>query len=156
MTKRCAALVIVGDTVAVVDASVPARAAEAITINSDTSWKLQSGDRAQAYSILHQRCADFLRESGIELAFIKASALPTGSAKLALLHSAEVRGVIAASAASVCPVKILSKAVISRTYGDRKVDEYLKDDSFWCAQTMGGTLRKSSREAAMLLIAGRK
>lgn len=156
MGKHCAAFLVVGESISVVDALVPAAATDLITINSDTSWKLQSGDRAQAYSMLHQRCSDYLRENGIELVYVKASALPTGSAKLALLGSAEVRGVVIAAAASVCPVKLLSKAVISRTYGNRKVDEYLKDDSFWSSQTTGGSLRKSSREAAMLLVAGRK
>lgn len=60
-----------------------------------------------------------------------------------------------AAAASQCPVKALSKAVISRTYGDRKVDEYVADDAFWADKTTGGALRKLSREAAMLLIAAR-
>jgi hypothetical protein len=69
--------------------------------------------------------------------------------------SAEVRGVIIAAAASVCEVKVASKAVTSRTYGERKVDEYLVDDAFWHEQTQGGRLRKTSREAAMLVIAAR-
>ena len=71
------------------------------------------------------------------------------------MTSAEVRGVIIAAAASVCEVKVLSKSLISRTYGERKVDEYLEDDAFWREQTQGGTLRKMSREAAMLVIAAR-
>jgi hypothetical protein len=72
-----------------------------------------------------------------------------------LLISAEVRGVIIAAAASVCEVKVVSKAVISRTYGERKVDEYLDDDAFWNEHTQGGKLRKMSREAAMLVVAAR-
>jgi hypothetical protein len=87
---------------------------------------------------------------------VKASALPTsGAPKLSLLTSAEVRGVVIAATASVCDVRVVSKAVISRTYGERKVDEYLQDDGFWDGQTQGGRLRKTSREAAMLLIAAR-
>ncbi|MFC7552320.1 hypothetical protein ACFQU7_08775 [Pseudoroseomonas wenyumeiae] len=96
-----------------------------------------------------------LRENKIASAIIKASALPTGAAKLGLLTSAEVRGVIISAAGSVCDVKVISKAVISRTYGERKVDEYLQDDAFWDEQTEGGKLRKTSREAAMLVIASR-
>ena len=64
-------------------------------------------------------------------------------------------GVIIAAAASVCGVRVISKGVISRTYGKRKVDEYLQDDAFWDEQTEGGKLRKMSREAAMLLVATR-
>ena len=87
---------------------------------------------------------------------MKASAVAgKGSATLGFLLSAEVRGVIIAAAASQCPVRALSKAVISRTYGDRKVDEYVADDGFWAEQTAGGALRKLSRASAMLLIAVR-
>jgi hypothetical protein len=45
--------------------------------------------------------------------------------------------------------------VISRTYGERKVDEYIRDAAFWNEHTAGGKLRKTSREAAMLVIAAR-
>jgi len=148
-------LSISGETITVVDALVPASSKDPITLSADTSWKIQSGDRAQAYSMLHQRCADYLRENNVKKVFIKASALSTGPAKLALLTSAEVRGVVIAASASVCPVVLLSKATISRTYGERKMDEYLKDDEFWDEQTAGGKLRKTSREAAMLIVAGR-
>ncbi|MCY1551239.1 hypothetical protein D9M68_875560 [compost metagenome] len=116
---------------------------------------MQKGDRAPALSVLHQRCADYFRENEVDLVIVKASALPTGSVKLAVLGSAEVRGVVIAAAASSTEVAILSKALISRTYGERKVDEYLKDDSFWAEHTEGGKLRKTSREAAMLVIAAR-
>jgi hypothetical protein len=63
--------------------------------------------------------------------------------------------VVMAAAAAQCAVKALSKAVISRTYGNRKVNEYVADDQFWASRTTGGVLRKLSREAAMLLIAVR-
>lgn len=126
-----------------------------ITILSDANWKLHQGDRGEALAVLHQRCADYLHENKIDHVVVKASALPTGSAKLALLASAEVRGVVIAAAASASKVTILPKSLISRTYGDRKVDEYLKDDEFWDEHTEGGKLRKTSREAGMLIIAMR-
>ena len=72
-----------------------------------------------------------------------------------MLKSAELRGVVISAAASVCEVKQLAKGVVSKTYGDRKVDEYLADDAFWNAQTTGGNLRRMSREAAMYVIAAR-
>jgi len=155
MSKRCAGIVVVGEVVTVVDAEIPNDANDPIVIVADDTWRLQKGDKGSAYAVLHQRCADYLRENQIKAVVVKASALPTSSAKLGLLSSAEVRGVIIAAAAVVCNVKILSKAIISRTYGDRKVDEYIQDDEFWEAQTQGGKLRKSSREAAMLVIASR-
>jgi len=155
MAQRSAGFVVVGDVITVVDAEIPDNADDPIVIVADDTWRVQTGERAPAYAVLHQRCADYLRESQVVSAIIKASALSTGTTKLSLLTSAEVRGVIIAAAASVCTVRILSKSVISRTYGERKVDEYIQDDAFWNEQTQGGGLRKTSRESAMLLIAAR-
>lgn len=155
MSKRWVGLVVVGENVTAVDTEVPDDADDPIIVLADDTWRLQKGDKAAAYAVLHQRCADYLQENGVEKVIVKASALPTGTARLGLLNSAEVRGVIIAAAGSVCDVRILSKAVISRTYGERKVDEYLQDDEFWDEQTDGGKLRKTSREAAMLVVAAR-
>lgn len=156
MVERCVGFVVSGDAVTVVDASVSNSAAEAIALVADDTWKLQKGERAQAYSVLHQRCADYLRENNVDRVVIKASAMPQSGGKVALLYSAEVRGVIGAAAASACGnVTFVAKGVISRTYGERKVDEYIADDDFWDGVTVGGKLRKTSREAAMLIIATR-
>jgi hypothetical protein len=143
------------DSVVAVDAEIPDDDGP-IIIKSDDTWKVQKGDRAAAYNFLHQQCADYIKENGIDAVVVKASAVAgKGSATLGFLLSAEVRGIVIAAAASQCPVKALSKAVISRTYGDRKVDEYVGDDAFWADKTTGGSLRKLSREATMLLIAAR-
>lgn len=156
MIERCVGFVISGNSVTVVDAAIPAEADRPVTIVADDSWRLQKGDRAKAYSVLYQRCADYIGENQISRVVIKASAMPQSGGKLTLLQSAEVRGVIGAASASVCDdVQFLAKGVISRTYGDRKVDEYLNDDGFWDQVTEGGKLRKTSREAAMLIVATR-
>lgn len=155
MTERCVGFVIVGEAVTVIDTIIPNGSDEPLTIVADDTWRLQKGEKGQAYAVLHQRCADYLHENGVGSVVVKASALPTGAPRLGLLTSAEVRGVIIAAAASVCEVKLISKAVISRTYGERKVDEYLQDNHFWDEQTQGRKLRKTSREAAMLVIAAR-
>jgi hypothetical protein len=155
MPTRCLGLAVVGDTITIVDAELPDDSGEPVIVLADDSWKLQSGDRPQAYAVLHQRCVDYIRENKISVAVIKASAASMGGMKLSHLTSAEVRGAVISAAASVCAVKVVPKALISRTYGDRKVDEYLKDDSFWDEKTVGGKIRKSSREAAILIIAWR-
>ena len=155
MAARWLGLIASGDTVTVVDAEIPDDDGP-IVIKSDDTWRVQRGNRADAYSVLYQQCADYVRENKINSVLVKASAVTgKGSATLGLLTSAEVRGVVMAAAASQCPVKPFSKAVISRTYGDRKVGEYVADDAFWAAHTTGGSLRKLSRETAMLLIAAR-
>jgi len=155
MSVRVVGIVVSGDAATIVDAEMPTDLSDPIVILADNSWRLQKGEKGAAYHVLHQRCADYLRENSISRVVIKASALPTGAAKLGLLNSAELRGVIIAAAASVCEIKLLTKASISRTYGERKVDEYIEDDSFWGEQTTGKTLRKLSRESAMLIIANR-
>jgi hypothetical protein len=63
--------------------------------------------------------------------------------------------VIIAAAATAGEVSILQKSLVSRTYGNRNVDDYLADDGFWKAQTIGIGLRKTSREAVMYVIATR-
>jgi len=156
MAERWLGLTASKDSVVMVDAEIPDDGDDPIIIHSDDTWRVQKGDRAEAYNVLHHQCADYVKENAIDVVVVKASAVAgKGSATLGFLLSAEVRGIVIAAAASHCPVKALSKAVISRTYGDRKVDEYLADDSFWADNTNGGELRKLSREAAMLLIAAR-
>ncbi|WP_217808640.1 hypothetical protein [Derxia lacustris] len=137
-------------------AQVPTDLKDPISIEYDQTWNLQSGAREPALYVLHQRCADFLKEQQIKSVVLKASAVPRSTATLALLQSAEVRGVLIAAAASEAQVRSLTKGVVSRTYGDRKVDEYLKDDAFWQDKVTGNGLRKGSREAAMLIIASRE
>lgn len=155
MGSRCVGFMVAGEDVIVVDTEIPDDADEPITIVMDEKWNLAKGDRGEAYATMFQRCGDYLRENRIDKAVIKASALPQSAAKLGLLESAELRGVIIGACASVCKTKVLKKASISRTFGDRKVDEYLRDDGFWDDNVDGGKLRKGSREAAMLVIAER-
>jgi hypothetical protein len=155
MAARYAAFVVSGGSVVVVDAVIPDDDAQPIEIKADETWTLQKGDTSSAYAVMHQRCADYLRENRVDLAVVKASAAGAQGGGLALLKSAELRGAIIAAAASACDVKQLAKAAVSKTYGDRKVDEYLADDAFWNAHTKGGNLRRMSREAAMYVIAAR-
>lgn len=155
MPERWLALSAAKDSVIAVQAEIPDDDGP-IIIQMDDTWRVQRGDRSEAYSVLHQWCSDYVKENGIDKVVVKASAV-TGraSATLAILLSAEVRGIVIAAAAAQCSVQVLSKAVISKTYGDRKVDEYVADHDFWHAHTTGGDLRKLSREAAMLIIAAR-
>lgn len=155
MGSRCVGFVVAGEEVIIIDTEIPDDADEPITIVMDATWSLAKGDRGAAYATMFQRCGDYLRENKIAKAVIKGSALPQSAAKLGLLESAELRGVIIAACASVCETKVLKKAQISRTFGNRKVDEYVKDDGFWDANVEGGKLRKGSREAAMQVFAAR-
>ena len=156
MTQLLAGIVVVGDTTTVVYAEVPDDIEEPITIIADDNWKLQTGARGPALVVQHQRVINFFQEHTVNLAIVKGSASAQGRASLALLESAEARGVVIAAASSVTKVEILTKARISKSYGDRKVDAYLKDDTFWDGHVTGQKLRKASREAAMLIIASRE
>jgi hypothetical protein len=152
VSERWASFVVSGDTITVIEADVPDNEEDPIEILSDATWKVQKGDRPQAYDILYSRCVNFLQDANIERAVIKASATSKGGG-LSMLHSAEVRGVIIAAAATAGEVTIVQKSLVSRTYGDGNVNDYVARDSFWKAHTKGGALRKTSREAAMYLIA---
>ncbi len=155
MPERWVGFAVVGDVVTVVDVEVPDDADNPVTILADDTWKLQKGDRAEAYDVMYRRCTNYFKENGVVKVIVKASALTMGSTKLSHLASAELRGVVIAAAASVASVRTMAKALISRTYGDRKMDQYLQDDDFWDEKTTGGSLRKTSREAAMIVIAAR-
>jgi hypothetical protein len=152
MTERRIGFKVSGDKVIVVDAEVPDDGP--IVLQADHTWSLQKGAREDAYNVLYQQVANYLREHDIKRVVLKGSAVNLrGSMKLAHLESAEVRGVVIAAARSVCPVRSVTKAMISRTFGDRNVDEYVKDGDFWDENVEGVNLRTGSREAALLLIA---
>lgn len=156
MPKRVLGLGATKDNVIYVDVEVPDDPDEPITVLADGNWKIQKGDRSDAYQVLHQQCLDYVTESGVEEVVVKASAvMARGSMRLGMLHTAEVRGIVIAASASCCPVTQLQKAVVSRTYGDRNVDDYIEDDGFWAEHTAGMPLRKMSREVAMLVVAAR-
>ena len=100
MTKRWLGLSASKEGVTYVDVEVPEDDGPIVVLADDT-WKVQKGDRAAAYNVLHQQCADYIRENGIEAVYVKASAVTgKGAAKLGMLESAEVRGVVIAAAAS--------------------------------------------------------
>jgi len=154
MTERRVGFKVSGDKVVVIDAEVPDDGP--IVLLADHTWSLQKGAREDAYNVIYQQVANYLREHEIKRVVLKASAVNVrGSMKLAHLESAEVRGVVIAAARSICPVRSVTKATISRRFGNRSVDEYVKDDTFWTENTEGVDLRAGSREAALLLIAAR-
>lgn len=155
MGERWVGLVVTGGTVRVIDADIPNGGDDPIEILADHKWDLQQGSHPEAYDVIYRRCSSYLKEHNIRRAVIKASEIAR-PAKLAHFESAELRGVIiAAAAASGVPVTLIKKSVISKTYGERKVNDYLQDDEFWDEQTTGEPIRKASREAAMILIASR-
>ena len=149
MTERWVGIVVAGDSVILVDSEVPETGQ--LVLQNDATWRLQAGDRAPAYNVIHQQCRDYLAENKISKVLIMESATARG-AGLLHLRSAELRGVVYAAAASVCEVKSVSKSVLSRTFGERKVGEYEKDDGFWTKHFTGTDLRVGSRSAAIMLL----
>jgi hypothetical protein len=124
----------------------------------DTTWKLQQGARPDAYNVMYNRLLNYLNENSINHVAIKASALSRGTVTFSHLQAAELRGVIIAAAAqSSASIQLLTKAHISRTFGERKVDEYIADEGFWDTRLPDVTnLRKGSRETALLVFAVRR
>lgn len=153
MPDRWLGVLVASEKIIVVDAEVPGSGP--LVIQADHSWSLQGGERPDAYRVMHQHVADYVTENKIKRVVIKGSALSMGSTKMAHLEAAELRGVVAAAAASVADTEFAKKASISRTFGKRKVDDYLADDAFWLTQVRGKNVRLGSREAAMILLAAR-
>ncbi len=131
-----------------IDASLP-------LVLEDFTWNLQKGGRPQSYCVMHERVRNYLSEHGIEYVAIKESSA-SRTMSLSHLHAAELRGVVMAAASSVVSdIRTVNKGVASRTFGERKVDSYISDDSFWAA-SLDGDLRKGSREAAFIVIVARE
>ena len=154
MAPRWLGILVSSDKIVAVDAEVPKTGL--LKLVADHSWSLQEGERATAYAIMHQQVSDYVSEHGIKRVVVKESAVSLGGTKKAHLQAAELRGIVIAAAASKTRTEVISKAHISRTFGSRKVDEYLSDSNFWTAELEGKSLRVGSREAAMVLLAARK
>ena len=151
MPERWIGIVVGSDKVTLVDAEVTDDGP--LIVQSDQSWPLQKGERASAYVVMFQHVSSYVRENKITRAILKESAVGSGATRKAHLEAAELRGVVSCACAQNTSTQFLSKAHISRTFGRRKVDEYISDDSFWSEQITGAPVRKGSREAAMILVA---
>ena len=153
MSEKWLGIMVASDKVTLVYATVPNSGP--IIINADETFTLQKGGRPKAYELMFHRVADYAKDNGISQAVVKESALSLGGTKLSHLTSAELRGVVMCALATVCETKSLSKSMVSRKFGDRKTDEYLKDEDFWRDHTTGKSVRIGSREAVIYMLASR-
>lgn len=152
MTENWVGITVAGEKLVIVHAEVPDTGP--LTIVIDRTIELAKGDRAKGYVTIHKQVADYLAEKKIGRAVIKESALSLSGTKKSHLLSAELRGVVMCACASVCMTTQVSKAKVSKTFGDRKADEYLSDNSFW-DDSIEGQLRVGSREAVLNILAAR-
>lgn len=123
-----------------------------ITVIKDETFDLEDGDRQRAYVVMHRRIADRLSQD-VDEVVVKASSGGQYAAKSAILHAAELRGVFLSAVPEAVTVQQVQKNSVSKNFGSRKVDEYVKDDAFIEKHFKGAGLRKGSREAAILLLA---
>ena len=125
---------------------------EEFELEAANTLHLQSGERPSAYHVMFEQVAALVSERELDCVCIKSSGISLAGTGLAHLEAAELRGVVQAACASACKVRLVNKANTSRNFGERKVNEYLKDDSFW--KSMGlETLAKGKREAAFQVVA---
>jgi len=135
--------------------SLEFREGELPSVLEDLTWNLQTGDRPASYNVMYERILNYLRENCVKSVVIKESAVSQNT-RLSHLLSAELRGVVmAAASAASSDVKTIKKSLISRTFGQRKADEYVSDDVFWNS-SLKGSLRKGSRETALVVIATKR
>lgn len=153
MSERWAGIAVSGDRVTLVDAIVPDEGP--LELQADHTFKLQRGERAEGYHVIHRQIAEYLAQQKINCVIVKASATSKKMGK-GHLEAAELRGVAMAAAASVTQCRSMAMAAVSRNYGERKAAEYVADDDFWDENVIGCRLRNGSREAAMVLLAARK
>ena len=153
MAKRWMGVAVTGNKAVLVTAIE--EDGKSLQIIADDTIDLQSGDRAAAYKVMHDRVSDRVKHNKVEDVFIKSSAVSMSSMKITHLEAAELRGVVIAAAGTGARVRVVSSAQISRTFGKRKFDDYVKDDDFWSANVAGAKLRSGSRPAALLLVAAR-
>ena len=150
MPKECMGIVVSGEQLQ--SAHLHMDGTTATLVNQHT-WKLQSGDLVAAYSAMYERVRDYVKNNKVDEVVIKASAVGQNRPTLAHLKSAELRGVVTvAAAAGGASTTLVQKGTVSRTFGDRKADEYVQDDSFWKTAVIGGDLTKGRREAALLVL----
>lgn len=129
---------------------------DALALFCDDTWNIRGGDHAEAYAAIHDRLLNYLIETHIQCVALKGSALSPVAMRAGNLAAIELRGaVLVAIGHSRARVYVTTKATMSRRFGKRKVDEYVSDDGFWENQ-FGNTLRKGSRETAMLILNARK
>jgi hypothetical protein len=115
-------------------------------------FKVQTGGRAEAYRVLQEYLTDYLQDQKVAGVYVQASAVNRKGTTLGHLHSAELRGVCYAAAASACAtVTPVNKGVVSRKFGERKVDEYVADSDFWKEHGLEA-VPKGMRPAAFLVV----
>lgn len=120
-----------------------------ITLIKDETMNLETGERSTALRNMHQRIFDRLSE-GVDKVVLKASSGGQFAAKTTILHAAELRGVfLSAIPNNIKVVETHSKSV-SRGKS-QKMSDYLSDDGYFSKNFSGVTLRKGSREAALLM-----
>ena len=157
MPERWLGLAVGADEIKVVEAEIPDDANAPVVIKSDHTWPIQAGDRPKAYEVMHRQLVNYTKENGISRAVLKASATGKGmTMKLSHLRAAELRGVAICALASVTDVKTVTKSYVSRNFGERTADEYLKDNDFWTKEVTGAALRAGSRPAALVILAARQ
>lgn len=126
------------------------------SVLQENNWKLQVGDRYEAYGRMFERVSTYLQEGRIDHAVVMGSTPNPAGTRQAHLHAAELRGVvITAASLSTSKLSVVSKAILSRGYGKRNVADYVKDDEYW-TQTLPVLKLKGSREAAILILNARK
>jgi hypothetical protein len=125
------------------------------TLQTETTFKLQMGDRANAYRVLHDQFVSFVKRHHATQVCLKKSALSLRGMKMVHLEAAELRGVVQCAAiVGGAEIRLFNRASASRASGKaggRDVNAYLKDDTHWDSLGLS-ELSKGRREAAFAVV----
>jgi hypothetical protein len=129
-----------------------ARGPDTLTLVISRRLELQQGDRALAFRALGDQLSNILHEAKAATVFIKRSAAGP-HVKLGHLEAAELRGMVFFVATGSARVTAINPTALARTFGNRKPQEYIKNDDYWKDRNLA-ELEKRYRDPCLLIIAG--
>lgn len=117
------------------------------------TWSVDLRNKCASYPALKRIFNEYVVQHGIDAIVLKKGHLGSeGRGHASMISAGELRGVIYI-ACEQCDIFEINRCVVSRTYGDRKVGEYINDSHFWNERVNGISKSRLHREAAILLLA---
>ena len=110
------------DICVAVHAGQSSKSPDALEIKADMDWPVDVDNRASSYDRIYWKMREYISRNEITDVVLKAGAFgPDGRASGNLIPASELRGVLMAAAITICPVRLMNKASITRKYGSKNI-----------------------------------